>query len=745
MRIPLHLTFWIGLFAFATGAPFPLYGQPAPAVIMGTVVNEQGPPMPYVNVQLTGTTEGAATQNDGHFQFITRRTGMHRLRATRIGYDFAERRICLAPGDTISVRLVLKETLVSLDEALITARAFTTGDLSEATTLKPLEVVTTPGAAADIFRALQTFPGTATVDDGAGLFVRGGDVSETKVLLDQATVHYPYRYESPTGGVFGTIPPFLVSGTHFSTGGFSAKYGDALSGVLAMESQDRPQQSHQYVNLGLAAASLGLDVPLVDDALGLRFSGNRSFTGLLFRVNGQRDDFETVPQGTNGNLSLVWNYSPTGQLKLFNYASTNRLGVEVEEPSFMGTYRGRETTWLHNLQWKELVGAWLVTTSASLGRHTAHRQLGNLDLRPRETNLKLRTDLERELSEDWRLLAGGTAEHRINAFRGTIPQQPDVLAPSAAPLVLDEQHAATRFGGYFEIEAQPTRRLVATAGLRTDVHTPTDQAVVDPRLSLQYLISKRTRARLAWGLYHQFPSPEELGPEQGNPTLQAQRAQHVITGLRHERNPWLLRLEAYYKPYDHLVVRDDEPNYRNAGTGRARGLDLFAKYGTYLETRFNGWLSYSVLQSRRTQARDRGETITLEQGPAPFDITHTLNVVGKMRLASTLYAGLRYTAATGRPITPVRDAIPANGGTYYLPIDGPVGSERLPYYHTLDLQLSYYYPFGTGQSATFYVALNNALDRAKIIGYDYALDYSTRTLRTTNFRRSIYFGLSVML
>ena len=43
----------------------------------------------------------------------------------------------------------------------------------------------------------------------------GGDVSETVVLLDQATVVHPYRYESPTGGVFGTIPSFMVQGTVF--------------------------------------------------------------------------------------------------------------------------------------------------------------------------------------------------------------------------------------------------------------------------------------------------------------------------------------------------------------------------------------------------------------------------------------------------------------------------------------------------------------------------------------------------
>lgn len=122
-----------------------------------------------------------------------------------------------------------------------------------------------------------------------------------------------------------------------------------------------------------------------------------------------------------------------------------------------------------------------------------------------------------------------------------------------------------------------------------------------------------------------------------------------------------------------------------------------------------------------------------------------MDVVGKLRLVSTLYAGVRSSFATERPITPIHGAMPSDAGTYYLPVEGPVGSERLPNYHTLDLQLSYYRPFGAGQSITVYVALNNILDRANVIGYDYTRDYSMRTPRTTTFRRSIYAGLSVTL
>ena len=50
--------------------------------------------------------------------------------------------------------------------------------------------VTTPGAMGDLFRALQS-PGVAQVGDGAGLYVRGGDLSETKTVIDQSTLRHP--------------------------------------------------------------------------------------------------------------------------------------------------------------------------------------------------------------------------------------------------------------------------------------------------------------------------------------------------------------------------------------------------------------------------------------------------------------------------------------------------------------------------------------------------------------------------
>ena len=713
------------------------------AFVQGQVIDETDRPVAYVNVQITGTLDGAITDRDGRFAFSTQHMGKCKLHASFIGFEPAQQTLHLTPGDTTTVRLILRLALIQLDETIVTGSTYTTGE-DETVTLSPLDVVTTPGASADIFRAFKTFPGVATVDDGAGLFVRGGDVSETVILLGQATVVHPYKYESPTGGVFGTISPFMVQGTVFSTGGFPARYGNALSSVLSMETQNMPVQKSYTLNLGLAAGSLGLNMPLVSDKLGVRVTGNLSFTDLLFRVNRHSSAFTTTPRGHDGNLNLIYQYSPTGRLKFFSFNASDRLGVRVTEPSFDGIYKGSTNSALHNLEWTDVFAHWIMQTSASLNHHTARKQLGNLDFSPRDLTLKLRTDIERALTSSAFLRLGGEIEHTDNRLVGSIPQG-DIFDPQAEIFELDTSYGARRAGTYFEIDFEPAHRIVVNLGTRADHHNLGDQFAIDPRVSARYQITKHTDARLAWGIYHQFPDPSKYNATSGNPNIGPQRAQHRIIGLHHERDQFMMRLEAYHKPYRNLVLDHPDLNLSNDGKGHASGLDLFLKHGDFLSTRFSGWMAYSLLRSRRLQVRHIGSEMHYEEAPSPYDITHNLTLVAKMRLIDDLSGGLTVKYATGRPITPIVGAVPVADQNYYLPIEGRVGSERLPSFRQVDGQLSYLLPFGANHQVVFYLAINNLLNRANVLDYDYSIDYSQRQPRTTTFSRSIYFGATVTL
>ncbi len=740
----LAMASWLSVMMLAIALPLDAAGQPIPwAVVRGSVTDGAGVPLKFVNVQIAGSTDGAATAADGWFEFRTRHRGEQQIRATMIGFEDHLESVFLSSGDTVTVGILLRKALVRLDETIVEADAYTTGD-AETATLNTLEVVTTAGAAADIFQAIKTFPGLAMVDEGAGLFVRGGDVSETVVLLDQATVTHPYKFESPTGGVFGTISPFLVRGTVFSAGGFSAKYGNALSAILAMDSQDLPPAQQYTLGLGIAAASVAAHVPLVSRRLGLRFTGNRSFTGTMFRLNGQKDQFVTTPRSLDGNLSVIYQYSPTGRVKLFNFVTDESVGVFVPEPSFDGIYRGETTSWLHNIQWTDVLGLWFVQASASLGRYAARQQLGGLDLQPGDDTYKLRIDAEHEYNRRLSLRVGAEAERTTGHVVGRVPANESVLDPRAQTLFFDDTDSATRVGLYGEGELGLARRLVLVAGTRADYHSLSDRTTIDPRLSLRYLVSGASRIRLAWGLYRQFAQPYQFRAATSQSALKPQLARHFILGWHTEQGPWMLRLEAYHKQYRNLTLAAKESTYSSSGEGSSQGLDVFLKYSAYLETRLNGWIAYSLLDSKRLQNRHVGRARVIEQGPSPYDITHNLTVVGKVRVAWYLYGSVTFRHATGRPITPVLDALAGEGGNYYLPVEGPPGSERLPDFRRLDVSASYFLPLGA-HNATVYLSVGNTLNRPNVLDYDYSLDYSTRSERSTQYRRFLYFGAVINL
>lgn len=701
--------------------------------VSGRVVSEAGRPVPFANVQLAGTTSGAATDTNGRFLFATRATGTQTLRASAIGRAPAERQVLLRAGDTLAVRLVLRAETKALPEAVVEGQADRAG-LAEASTLRPLEAVTTAGASGDLFRAVQMLPGVQAAHDGAGLFVRGGEKDEVAVFLDGARVTHPYKYESPSGGAFGTIPPFLVEGTHFSAGGFSARYGDALSGVLAMESAGHPGAAGGTAGLGLAAASLSAAVP-VTKRLGVRASANRSFTELLFRANGQAGDFYVAPRSLDATLGLTYRYADAGRLKALAFVEKNRFGAHETADGYEGRFDGETANALYNLHARHAAGAWHLEGSFSLSQHAERQQFGALDLRTGDDAVRLRLDAGRALSERVRLTVGALAARRRATFRGTVPAEEKTFS-------LREKAAAGRAGAYAEAAARLTSRLGLRAGFRADHHTRTRQTTAAPRLQLRYRLSERTSARLVWGFYHQFPEPYQLNAESGNTSLRAARAQHFIAGLRHGRGAWLARLEAYYKPYARLVVEDPVRGFSNAGGGESYGLDAFVRYGAFLQTRASGWAAYSFLRARRLQPRWLERERVLENGPAPQSLTHSLTLVGKVRLVGMLFGGGTARVATGKSVTPVLGAVLDEAGGY-RPVEGPVGSERLPPFARLDLQLSYYWPFGSGRAATFYTSLANATDRANVVGYDYAADFSERSAVLTNYRRLFYAGVTV--
>ena len=201
--------------------------------LTGTITDQSGETLVGANVFIKDTYDGASTDANGLYNFATSQHGEAVLVVTYIGF-VEKNEIIILNGDSLSINLVLKEAINKMEAVVISAGTFQGGTNTKSEVLKPLDIVTTAGATADIAGALNTLPGTQKVGEEGRLFVRGGAGNETKTFIDGLQVLKPYSTTIPNTPTRGRFSPFMFSGTSFSTGGYSAEYGQALSSALIL-------------------------------------------------------------------------------------------------------------------------------------------------------------------------------------------------------------------------------------------------------------------------------------------------------------------------------------------------------------------------------------------------------------------------------------------------------------------------------------------------------------------------------
>ncbi|HSJ12497.1 MAG TPA: TonB-dependent receptor, partial [Gillisia sp.] len=227
----------------------------AQTTITGVVTDPRGKAIAGANVFIEGTYDGTTTLDDGSFSFSTDTTGNQVLLVSYLSYQ--SHREEAKVEEFLNLKIILREDVNSLDAVVISAGTFEAGEKARVSVLKPLDIVTTAGSVGDIVAALQTLPGTQTVGESGRLFVRGGEAGETQTFVDGLRVAQPYGASIQNVPARGRFSPFLFSGISFSTGGYGAEYGEALSSVLLLNTEDLPAQTETDISLMTVGLGLG--------------------------------------------------------------------------------------------------------------------------------------------------------------------------------------------------------------------------------------------------------------------------------------------------------------------------------------------------------------------------------------------------------------------------------------------------------------------------------------------------------
>jgi outer membrane cobalamin receptor len=657
-------------------------------IISGKVTDPKGKPVPGANIFIEGTYDGASSGENGEFSFTTDTAGNQMLVVSVLTFETQKIPIDVANYKNQVVKM--RESVTSLDAVIVTAGTFEAGDKARVSVLKPLDIVTTAGSLGDVVAALQTLPGTQTVGESGRLFVRGGEADETQTFIDGIRVAQPYGATTDNLPTRGRFSPFLFSGISFSTGGYSAEYGEALSSVLLLNTQDEPDQNKTDISLMTVGLGIGNTQKWAKSSL----SVNATYIDLApyQKLIPQNVDWNRPYQGLSGETVYRYGFA-NGMLKLYAAFDASRFDINQENinhPLVRDRVNLVNNNFYLNTSYKgNFGGNWQLTTGLGYGYGQNKIGFNRNDIENVEHAAQLKLKFRKSFSDRVKLSFG--ADYFITDY--TEDFMPNFGIDN------ESGYNANIAALYTEADIFFSKKFAAKVGVRASNNNLLDETVVVPRISVAYKVAKFSQFSLAYGEFTQAPKQDYLKYYQ---MFESERASHYILNFQYSKERQTFRAETYYKDYRNLVKFDSiaAPLYRtvynNNGSGYAAGLDLFWRDGKSFKN-VEYWISYSYIDTERNY-RDYPYAVTPN-----FVADHSLSVVGKYWINDwKSQLGLTNSFTTGRPYDNPNDVRFMNGKTKA--------------YNNLSASWAYL----LSQQKILYFSISNVLGTKNVYGYEYA-------------------------
>jgi hypothetical protein len=703
------------------------------ATVTGTVVDRAGKPIEYANVTVPALKLGTVTDEEGRFD-LDLPAGPAVIEIGQIGYLKRSVQLTVAEG-LAPLHVQLDEEPVPVEEVVVAASSFGKSGKSEGAVLRRMDVIMTPGGAADVFQSLRALPGINAPNDGAALYVRGGDPRETLVRLDGGEIGHPYHYEGASGGLFSAFDTYMLKSAFFSSGGFSAKYGGVLSGVLDIETQDPLGLRTVSVGANMVGAGVSSSWALKPEKLSLVGTVRFSAVDLLDRLYGSTSEYVSAPSSRDGAARLLYRYSESGRASLLYLGSGDQVILVANHLNYQGDFTQTSRNHFGALQFQDVAAGKIALKGQVAGQlYRTRWSFGPIALERRERNAHANLDAVWPASSRHELSFGANFGRPDGEITGSYPADSTDFEAGAPVRTYRTRARVDDAGFYLEDKLRLWGPLYATIGGRLDHVSTPGVWTSDPRAALAWRVSEEQTVRIAAGRYHQLADAQYLDPVYGNPDLEPLRADHVIMGYELKSGSNDVRIEGYRKDYRGLITNQAAHFYANGGRGYARGMDVFLQ-GAYRKT--SGWISYGYLDTKRKERDDPREV------PSVYGVRHSVTLVAQYELAPKWRLGSRYGHSSGRPYTPVvgRRYDPARD--LWRPIFGENNSGTLPDYHRLDVRLSRLFsiPKGLGLPSSsvcaFYVEAMNVLGTENVLDYIYNRDYSRRYEDLSYFSRRL--------
>jgi len=241
-----------------------------------------GENLPNALIRVDGESLGTLSNKDGYFRLPAVPTDTSTIEIRYLGYQKAK--IKLEPGKTKqTLQVLMVEAAVELSEFEVVEQvpnAVSYGDEIAQITINPKNLAALPSLGElDIFRSLQFLPGiSGTNETSSSLSIRNSPSSHNLVLFDGFTI---YRLDH-FFGVFSAINSDAIRDIQVYKGGFGARYGGRISGVVDMTGNTGSFIEPNYsLGFNLLSAKFSANLPLASGRGALHFNYRRAYTDII--------------------------------------------------------------------------------------------------------------------------------------------------------------------------------------------------------------------------------------------------------------------------------------------------------------------------------------------------------------------------------------------------------------------------------------------------------------------------------
>ncbi len=613
---------------------------------------------------------------------------------------------------------------VPIENVNVTATRFGIAGVATSDTFMSREdVQRMPHLADDAIRVLKALPGVTGGDISAKLNIRGGRRDEVLMMVDGAEIHHGFHFQDDA--FMSVVDSRLVESMDFSTGGMTADRGDAMSGVVEIQTL-RPTVEDEYKHaLGISfIGAFGRASGTVADGRGSWIvSARRSYLDLLMKEVEDSDE-RTTPEYQDLYSALRFELSPRDSIAAHVLLGADDLKVtESDSDSFEAGDANSTHLWLTwDRAWSDSLDAStaLAWAAVNRGRHNFdERNLLLADVRADNefSYIDLRQDWAWAMRDDTRLRWGvATSYQRADYDYRLESIGMDPLDPTRVNSIFRDTElelSATKLGVYGSYLARLGEALAVEVGGRWDTYRYEDRRSferVSPRVNAVYQPDDLNEFRAGWGVVYQPHGVDQLQVEDGvTDIFEPERVQHAVLGYtRMLGSGWSAGASLYRKDYDDLRPRfENQFDYLvliaeaesdririDASQARSAGIELTIK--RQAQEAWGGWLSYAFAEAEELDADGWHPRSWDQRHSASFGL-HREGAAWNLTLSGLYHSGFPTT----------RVYLIDGGDRLGL---GARNEARLGHFLRFDLRASRQAVFDTGR-LTYYIDIYNLFGR----------------------------------